>query len=104
MSIIARLDPHLPFVPGFLVSFLLKVVAPYIYKQVRPRIMAHVQHACAYVRLSCIWAGQPMGSFILTLTLILTLTSFGCHATGRACPGTLWSGGLILAAALCAAC
>ena len=51
MSIVARLDPHLPFVPGFLVSFLLKVVAPYIYKQVRLRIMALCNmpvHMCAY--------------------------------------------------------
>ncbi|KAK9845253.1 hypothetical protein WJX81_001330 [Elliptochloris bilobata] len=35
VRIIARLDPRLPFVPGFLISFLLKVVAPYVYRQVQ---------------------------------------------------------------------
>ncbi len=33
VRIVARLDPRLPFVPGFLISFLLKVVAPYVYRQ-----------------------------------------------------------------------
>ena len=35
MRIVARLDPRLPFVPGFLIAFVLKVAAPYIYRQVR---------------------------------------------------------------------
>lgn len=35
VRIVARLDPRLPFVPGFLIAFVLKVAAPYIFRQVR---------------------------------------------------------------------
>ena len=34
-SAIAHLNPHLPFVPGFLVNFVLKVASPFGFKMMK---------------------------------------------------------------------
>lgn len=46
-----HLDPHIPFIPAFLLNFVLGVLAPYIFNQAR----------CWRVRRCALWDAQSAG-------------------------------------------
>lgn len=47
-ALMVHLDPHIPFIPAFLLNFVLGVLAPYIFNQVR-LVAAAVAHLFARI-------------------------------------------------------